>query len=75
MPSRSLSGFRAMNMRPRLTAALKPEAPTEEPTLATAGSASTMSSASFCSLAMASKEMSVEARVEAKIRPVSSRGK
>ena len=35
---RSSSGFRLMNMRPRLTEALKPEAPTEEPSPATAGS-------------------------------------
>ena len=33
-PSRSASGFRLMNMRPWLTEALKPEAPTEEPTAA-----------------------------------------
>ena len=62
-------------MRPWLTDALKPEAPTEEPTPATAGSASTISSACCCSFAMASKEMSAEAWVEPMIRPVSSCGK
>ena len=62
-------------MRPWLTDALKPEAPTEEPTPATAGSASTISSARCCSFDMASKEMSAEARVEPMIRPVSSCGK
>ena len=52
-------------MRPWLTEALKPEAPTEEPTPATAGSASTMSSAWLLQLDIASKEMSGEARVRA----------
>ena len=41
-PSRSASGFRLMNMRPRLTEAFQPPPPTEEPTPATAGSASTI---------------------------------
>ena len=41
-------------MRPRLTEALKPEAPTEEPRPATAGSASTMSIAFCCNCTMAS---------------------
>ena len=36
-PSRSDSGLRLMNMRPWLTDAFEPEAPTEEPTPATAG--------------------------------------
>jgi hypothetical protein len=74
-PSRSSSGFRLMNMRPWLTEGFQPEAPTEEPTLATAGSASTMSRAWFCSLVMAPNEMSVAATVEAMTRPVSSCGK
>ena len=74
-PSRSASGFRLMNMRPWLTEAFNPDAPTEEPTPATAGSASTISSARCCSFAMASKETSAEAWVEPKIRPVSSCGK
>ena len=74
-PSRSFSGLRLMNMRPWLTDAFQPDAPTEEPTPATAGSASTISSACCCSLAMASKEMSVAAWVEAMTRPVSSWGK
>ncbi len=43
-----------MNMRPRLTEALKPEAPTDEPRPATAGSASTMSIAFCCNCNMAS---------------------
>ena len=72
---RSASGFRLMNMRPRLTEALKRPAPTEEPTPATAGSASTMSMARSCKAFMASKEMSVEAAVPPKISPVSSCGK
>ena len=62
-------------MRPWLTEALKPDAPTDEPTFATAGSAKIRSSASVCSLFIAAKEMSGEARVEAKINPVSSCGK
>jgi hypothetical protein len=53
-PPRSASGLRLMNIRPWLTEALNPEAPTEEPTAATAGSASTMSSAWRCSFSMES---------------------
>jgi hypothetical protein len=64
-----------MNMRPRLTAAFHPPAPTDEPTLLTAGSARTISRASRCSLAIASKEMSGEARVPPNTSPVSSAGK
>jgi hypothetical protein len=75
LPSRSLSGFRLMNMRPWLTEAFQPDAPTEEPTLSTALSASTMSRACSCSLAMAPNEMSVAAWVEAMTSPVSSCGK
>ena len=64
-----------MNMRPRLTEALKPEAPTEEPSPATAGSVSTTSIAFCCNCSMASYEISVEACVPPKISPVSSCGK
>ena len=71
---RSLSGFSEMNMRPRLTEALKPEEPTEEPRPCTAGSARMMCIALSCSFFMASKEMSVEARVPEKISPESSCG-
>ena len=72
---RSSSGFKLMNKRPRLTEALKPEAPTEEPSPATAGSLSTMSIALSCNCSIASNEMSVEACVPPKISPVSSCGK
>ena len=75
MPSRSASGLRLMNSRPWLTEALNTEPPTEDPTPATAGSASTMSRTRSCSSTMDLNEMSGEARVEPKIRPVSSCGK
>ena len=48
MPPRCSSGLRLTNIRPWLTDAFQPVAPTEEPTPATAGSASTMSSARVC---------------------------
>ena len=72
---RSDGGFRLMNSRPLLTEALKPEAPTDEPTYATAGSDSTIRVARCCKSFIASNEMSGAARVPPKIRPVSSRGK
>ena len=72
---RSSSGFRLMNMRPRLTEALKVEAPTEEPRPATAGSCSTTSIAFCCNCSMAANDTSVEACVPPKISPVSSCGK
>ncbi len=74
-PPRSLSGFRVINRRPKLTAALKFEAPTDEPRPATAGSASTTSIALSCRAFMASNEMSGDAIVPPKTRPVSSCGK
>ena len=64
-----------MKSVPRLTDALKPPLPIEEPTSATAGSAETIAMAFCCSSAMALKEMSVEARVPPHISPVSSSGK
>ena len=72
---RSDSGLRLMNSRPLLTEALKPEAPTDEPTAGTAGSDSTIWVARCCSSFIASNEMSGEARVPPKISPVSSCGK
>ncbi len=72
---RSESGFRLMKRRPRLTDALKPEAPTEEPRPATAGSVSTASIAFCCNCSIASNDTSVEACVPPKISPVSSCGK
>ena len=72
---RSASGFRLMNSVPRLTDALQPEAPTDEPTPATAGSARTIASACCCRSTMVWNETSVEARVPPKISPVSSCGK
>ena len=74
-PRAALIGFRLMNMRPKLTAALNGEAPIEDPTAATAGSARTTFIALSCSAFIASKEMSGEASVPPKISPVSSCGK
>ena len=58
---RSESGLRLMNRVPRLTEALKPELPIEEPTPDTAGSDSTMSAAFCCSTYIDWNEMSGEA--------------
>ena len=65
---RSAGGFRLMNSRPLLTAAAPPEPPTEEPTPATAGSASTIVHGTCCCRsASPGNEMSVEAWVTPKI--------
>jgi hypothetical protein len=64
-----------MNSRPWLSDGLKVEAPTEEATAATAGSASTIAAARCCSSDIALNEMSVDASVPPNTRPVSSWGK
>ena len=64
-----------MNSEPRLTDALHPDVPIEEPTFATAGSARTMASAFCCRSYIAWNETSVEAWVPPQISPVSSCGK
>ena len=60
---------------PRLTEALQPEEPIEEPTPATAGSARTIASAFCCRSYMVWNDTSVDARVPPKTSPVSSCGK
>ena len=60
---RSASGLRLMNSEPRLTEALQPDVPIEEPTPATAGSARTIASARCCNSYMVWNETSVDARV------------
>ena len=74
-PGRSAGGFRLMNNRSLFTEAFQPDAPTDDPTWATAGSDSTILVARCCNSFIASNEMSGAARVPPKIRPVSSRGK
>ena len=72
---RSDGGLRLMKSEPRLTDELHPDAPIDEPTPATAGSASTMSVAFCCSSNIAWKDASVDACVPPQISPVSSAGK
>ncbi len=62
-------------MRPLFTAELPLPAPMNEPRVATAGSAMTISAISFCSSAIAAKEMSCEASVLPNMTPVSCCGK
>ena len=64
-----------MNSRPWLTDALKAEAPTDEPTPATAGSASDDLGRLLLQLGHGRKEMSLAACGPPKMSPVSSCGK
>ena len=64
-----------MNMRPLLTVELPEAAPMNDPSVSTAGSASTTLATLFCSADIASKEMSCAASVIPIINPVSCCGK
>ena len=74
-PGRSASGFKAMNMRADDPAVEKNEAPTDELTPPTAGSASTAWTARSCRSFICSNEASGAPCMNTDTRPVSSVGK
>ena len=74
-PSRSLSGFRLIWMRPTFEVMFVPSTPMNDETLATAGSRVTISVIRCCRSAMAANDTSSGASEMPRMTPVSCSGK